>query len=107
MLSKRPVLRITVPIFFSLSYFRPIFGFSVRFSTILHAGDSIPTCPHRFPPLHGRYVPSQQSKTTWNVQDRALYICNNGYSIQGNRSSTCLSSLSWSSAVPTCRRKRF
>ena len=63
-------------------------------------------CPHRQPPSNGAYTRLQRTKTTWFVNEEAIYVCDDGFVLSGNRASRCLSTGLWSESVPTCGRRK-
>lgn len=66
---------------------------------------SLGKCPNRPPPEHGSYISRQRTKTVWDVNEEAIFICVTGYQLSGVSRSRCLKSGSWSSDLPVCRCK--
>ena len=64
-------------------------------------------CPHRPHPSNGAYTRLQRTKTTWYIGEEAAYVCDDGFTLSGSRSSSCLSTGLWSEVVPTCRRSKL
>jgi len=60
-------------------------------------------CPNRSAPENGAYEGTVN--TPWIEEQEARFVCNAGYSLDGERRSVCLISGIWSYGVPTCVSK--
>ena len=65
------------------------------------------TCPHRSPPLYGKYTRVQLRKTTWLVNDEAVYVCKDGYVLSRRGNPRCLSTGRWSHDIPVCEKSEI
>jgi len=61
-------------------------------------------CPNLSHPEHGE-VQYDYGNNKRDIDSKAVYICEVGYQLNGNKHRICIAGTSWSGSTPTCELK--